>query len=133
MIGYLRKILVFLFLSNTSCFLTPRRNAFRPTHLFSNPVDDTYIQKEYYNYLVDNEIINNDILNGDGFSLREFINERIDAFERFKVNFLKIQEFNANSKNNFKLKVNQFIDTYDDELGLNYYETCCNVTDKTVI
>lgn len=131
MIGYLRKILVFLFISNTSCFLTPRRNAFRHTQLFSNPLDDTYIQKEYYNYLVDNEIIGNDTLNGDGVTLQEFINERIDAFERFKINFLKIQEFNSNNNNNFKLKVNQFIDTYDDELGLNIYETsCCNVTDK---
>ena len=50
---------------------------------------------------------------------------------RFKINFLKIQEFNSNNNNNFKLKVNQFIDTYDDkQVWIFTRHRDDNVTDK---
>ena len=108
-------LILFLFGVNVESFKFSTSPIFRSRMRRFNTINDNNFKyaKEYYNFLIDYEIIPKNILLTDHNNSKYeiFCKKRLDNYKIFEKNIVNINEFNENST--FLLGINQFADSFD--------------------
>lgn len=124
---FLNYILIYIFINVSFSFHTSKNFLRRIFSLKNmNNEEDIFYKKEYYNYLLEYEIIEQN-LKGEN-DIENIFEERKDNFKLFKKNYDKIIEFNKEN-NSYKLGFNQFMDTYNGKSNDLYSNCKCERSD----